>query len=362
MLCHNCRSEGAEGKKYCADCGAPLAHPEETKLQRQVVKIFEEQFRRRDQKLLELETADAAYSRLKKMAYPMVTAIAIVLAGVGYVGYGKYQNAIEAIKATESKAVGGLKSEADKEAQSIRSEATNQRASLQATAGTETTALRQEAGNMRRENSRTSQEFVAAAEQARTKVQGAQAELGKVQQQLAALRESYGAAQTEITQLREQGTSLKQKYDAVGTQIAVLQSPNVGSVVGLSETLSMRDSISTSLSGASVTSLRFYSVGSSGPEVEKIQKRLAELGCYDGEITGQFDLQTKASVERFNSARGEQFPTAVIDVAGWDNLFGPIVLPPKPSTYTVSGTLTVTGNVVLGGSTIPVMGAVRCTN
>ena len=339
MLCPSCKSEGAEGKKYCADCGAPLAESEEMKVRQQVEKIFEEQFRRRDQKLLEIESADAIYSRLKKMAIPVGIAIAIASAVVGFVGYGKYKSAIEVIKATEVQAVAGLKSQAGKESENIRTEAANQRSSLQATAGTETTTLRQEASKMRQQNSKASQEL---------------------QQQIAFLKQKNDAAEREIAQLQQQGTSLKQKYDTAGTQLAaVLQPPKVAASVIVSETATFSDQASAVLSSPAKTELRYYSIGSSGPEVEKIQKRLTELGCYDGQISGRFDAQTKASVEKFNSARGELFPSGVIDPVGWSNLFGPIMPGPKPTTYSVSGNLTVTGTMVLGSS-VPVLGAVRC--
>ena len=46
--------------------------------------------------------------------------------------------------------------------------------------------------------------------------------------------------------------------------------------------------------------------GSTGPEVDNLQKRLKELGYYTGNITGTFDSATRDALVRFEARYGEQ--------------------------------------------------------
>ncbi|MBQ1507658.1 MAG: peptidoglycan-binding protein [Ruminococcus sp.] len=47
-----------------------------------------------------------------------------------------------------------------------------------------------------------------------------------------------------------------------------------------------------------------YKIGSSGEEVKNIQNRLAQLGYYKGEISGEFDEATEAAYKQFQAAAG----------------------------------------------------------
>ncbi|MBU5462748.1 peptidoglycan-binding protein [Lachnoclostridium sp. MSJ-17] len=69
-----------------------------------------------------------------------------------------------------------------------------------------------------------------------------------------------------------------------------------------SDTSSTVSSSSNSGSSKSSTSLLRY--GSSGSEVEKIQKRLSELGFYDGAIDGDFGRVTEQAYRAFQEAAG----------------------------------------------------------
>jgi hypothetical protein len=331
MDCLRCRAQNVDGKKFCGDCGAMLSSPEEERIRTLAKSILEEQFRLRDQKLLEIETADAIYDRLKKLATPTVLAITIAIAILGFIGYGKFNSLLDAMKVAETEGLARLRSQTDKETQHIKDEAGAERTALQASTASEAATLRREANSMRAENSKSYNELQAEVKRARAKL---------------------ADAQSEIAQVMEQGTTLKDKYDTVGTQLVNLKgfSPT-NNVVGLT--------------GSSVTSgdlgqfLRIYSVGSAGPEVEQIQAKLKELGCYEGAVSGQYDALTKESVERFNRARGELFPSGVVDSTGWSMLFGPVYPAPKaPSTFQglVSGDIRLSAS----GPAAPVLGAVRC--
>ena len=45
-------------------------------------------------------------------------------------------------------------------------------------------------------------------------------------------------------------------------------------------------------------------LGASGEDVRRLQERLREFGFYDGEITGEFDEKTRASVISFQESEG----------------------------------------------------------
>src|SRR5258707_11459836 len=116
MQCQACGAESPDEKKYCAECGAPLQVPQEVIVRRHALAVFEEQFRKRDQKLLEVETADAVYARLSKAAIPAALALAIV----AFVGYTKYNNLLDAMKVAESQAVQRLQGQEEQEADQIK--------------------------------------------------------------------------------------------------------------------------------------------------------------------------------------------------------------------------------------------------
>jgi predicted amidophosphoribosyltransferase len=58
MQCSECGSEAPTGKRFCSDCGSPL-RSEGGEFYDQIVSIVNQQLRRRDQKTLEQQTAEA---------------------------------------------------------------------------------------------------------------------------------------------------------------------------------------------------------------------------------------------------------------------------------------------------------------
>ena len=50
--------------------------------------------------------------------------------------------------------------------------------------------------------------------------------------------------------------------------------------------------------------MRNLEFGSSGEDVKRLQERLKEFGFYDGEISGDFDEKTLASVKNFQEKEG----------------------------------------------------------
>jgi hypothetical protein len=334
MDCLHCHVPNPDEKKFCGDCGAVLNTPEEVRIRQLAESILEEQFRRRDQKLLELESADAIFDKLKKRAAPTIFAITVALAIVGFVGYDQFKSLLGAMKVTEAGALASLRGQTELETQHIRQEAAGERASLQSSASKETTEFHKEVSTMRADSEKSSRELQAEVKQARTKL---------------------AEAQNEIVQLMTQGTVLKNKYDNVGTQLASLQnlSSQPGTnAVGLNESVSATDQITVLTQSPSS---RIYSVGSSGPEVERIQSRLKELGCYDGVVDGQYGVSTKEAVERFNHARGDAFPSGVVDPFGWFTLFS---LTGDEATSSLSGGIP---RVSISSPSTPVLGAARCT-
>ena len=71
-----------------------------------------------------------------------------------------------------------------------------------------------------------------------------------------------------------------------------------------SSSSSESSSSSSSSSGSTASKPTSWSKGSNDDEVVKIQKRLAELGYYDGAIDGDFGDKTDAAFRAFQAAAG----------------------------------------------------------
>jgi peptidoglycan hydrolase-like protein with peptidoglycan-binding domain len=56
-----------------------------------------------------------------------------------------------------------------------------------------------------------------------------------------------------------------------------------------------------------------YTLGSTGEGVKSIQSRLAALGCYSGQISGNFDASTVAGVTAFKAAQNNPLATRKYD-------------------------------------------------
>lgn len=64
----------------------------------------------------------------------------------------------------------------------------------------------------------------------------------------------------------------------------------------------------------------FYRCGSKGPEVERIQARLKELGYYHGPVDGDFGGGTESAVKAFQKAKGLT-PDGIVGPQTWKLLF-----------------------------------------
>lgn len=64
----------------------------------------------------------------------------------------------------------------------------------------------------------------------------------------------------------------------------------------------------------------FYRCGSKGPEVERIQARLKELGHYHGPVDGDFGGGTESAVKTFQKAKGLT-PDGIVGPQTWKLLF-----------------------------------------
>jgi hypothetical protein len=72
--------------------------------------------------------------------------------------------------------------------------------------------------------------------------------------------------------------------------------------------------------------MAFYSRGSTGPEVQRIQKRLKELGLYVGPADGVFGGGTESSVKVFQSREGLT-ADGVVGARTWQTLFDEADIP-----------------------------------
>jgi hypothetical protein len=105
-VCPRCQSENSPGKRYCSDCGNSLDNNFEVTLQRLVKESLDA--RLKDQKVLEIETAQAIVSRLKiwstLFGFFVLLPLGIVLGVLGINSYEKFTSQIlEAQKAITPK-------------------------------------------------------------------------------------------------------------------------------------------------------------------------------------------------------------------------------------------------------------------
>jgi len=255
MDCPKCTAPNPDNKHFCGECGASLDSVSED-FRRNVLTVFREQLK--DQKLVEIETTDAVVARLKSIAKPFLYTLAALAALLGVLGIRSTQDVLRGVAAARETAVQTLRQQASAETQSL------------------------------------SQEASAIREQYR--------KLGDQQDLIAKLKQ----AQADLQTIQQAGRSLKARYEQLGTEMAATTT----------DATATRPAASSSVSGDVAVSLGgnrqpvkppakpIYALGSRGDEVQQIQRRLSDLGCYAGEVNGAFDEKTKQAVERFNQRPG----------------------------------------------------------
>jgi hypothetical protein len=264
MECPKCKIMNPEGKRFCGDCGSALI-PIDEEFRKNVEAIVRDQLR--DQKMVEIETADAVLLRLKTWAKPFIYALGILAAVLGLLGFRTLKDATDTLKNAQQKAL----------------------VALQEQAATESKSLSQEAASMR-------------------------AQLNQVNDQ--DLVQKLRDAEAQLTRIQAAGRKLKERYESASTELAQVQSGPEDAKVSHRIGMTLRPG------DRSGEEARIVAPGSSGPDVQRIQQRLAQLGCYTGQPSGAYDAATKAAVERFNSARGEVLAIGVVDVPTRQALFG----------------------------------------
>jgi hypothetical protein len=327
VKCVRCAAENPDTNKYCGECGA-LNTTKDGHIRDLATSVFNEQFKKRDQKLLEVETVDAVYRGLTRAAVPIVALLALA----GWVGWGKYDNALGAIESAKVTAIKSLQDQTGTEADSIRGDAAKERTLLQESARQEAKNLQDEQSNFKKQYVQKSATAEAELEQYRAKLKTKEAELAQVYRQGTALRAQYDDTVSGLTSMGMGGASLP------GINLSATQPAILGD--------------------SALQPQPVYSLNSSGPEVEKIQERLKQLNCYSGEISGHYDEDTKQAVERFNRYRGEAFPSGVVDVSDWITLFSPIIS--EARTPVASSSASVFVMPTAGSYLPPVPGAVSC--
>jgi hypothetical protein len=297
MQCPSCKSDNPEGKPYCGDCGLPIDADAE-RLRQQITRIISGQFR--DRGLVEVEVTDRVLGRLQIFAKVFGFSFALFIAALAFFGIRSYTDAAGKLNEASGTAIANLQRQASVQEKNLRQESDRAVATLQKfTTNPELEALvRQAATRTRQYDAR-----VAALEQA------AKEDQAKVAQ-LAELRKH--APSTPIGDLNPR---LFQPYSSIGI-------PSDG----------------TTPFPSTENLLKNYAVGSKGTDVEKIQQRLKTLGCYEGELTGNFDEATAKAVAAFKQAQQivripaltsfpvtgslQQVYEGNVDYVTWSTLFG----------------------------------------
>lgn len=325
MVCSTCGAESIGGKRFCADCGSPLQSGD-SQLHDEVLPIVIQELRRRDQKILERETADAIVADVWVDIKRALWGGVIVLIILGAFGLKEYKDALRAISSTGEQAVNSLRSQASQAEQNLSGEGTKQKHAIENTAAMEIAGVKSEAEEIRQRYARfgNDAEIQSARKQADARLQ---------------------AEIAHVKELEKAGNELKDRYEQTGKQLAQLQAPNQlflplvsstaanlpgtlssptlkdgGVFINPSESLKLTDQVSTLVKSS--PALRFYSLGSKGPDVERIQQKLLELGCFEGTVSGNYDEMTQRAVMKFNTARHAVFSSNLVDASTWDALFG----------------------------------------
>src|SRR2546423_1299158 len=91
IACPSCTAQNPDDKKYCGDCGAPL-HSQSPSFRDQIQVVIKDQLK--DQKVLEIETAQAIVARLldwgKLFSIAVVIPLTILGAALGWFGVKTY--------------------------------------------------------------------------------------------------------------------------------------------------------------------------------------------------------------------------------------------------------------------------------
>jgi hypothetical protein len=277
MVCPKCKAPNPDEKRFCADCGCGL-DPVDEEFRSRVKGLLREHLK--DQKLVEIETADAVMARLKTMARPFLYVLALFLTVLGILGFRSLRDVFEALKSEQATAVQKLREQASNESRALTSEADAIRAQFR--------------------------------------------KIGDQQELVAQLRQTE--SQLRSIQMASQG--LKQRYEKLGTELAMSQGGGVSAGNGARTALKapseagIRAGGGGGGSGSGTDSApSVLAIGSSGPEVTRVQRRLHELGCYSGAISGEFDQATRNAVSRFNEARGDALAIGIVDQATSAALF-----------------------------------------
>jgi uncharacterized phage infection (PIP) family protein YhgE len=154
MDCPRCHRPSPEGKKYCADCGAPL-DPQTTYLASFVQKTVQDEIDKRfkDQRLVDIETSQAIAERLhgwaKIFAYCVglpVAALFIVLSVAGIEKYSDFRNLINSVEQGVRPRIEQAKVAAD-QAQHAADAAKNETATAERTLGNVTSQINKQLGS-----------------------------------------------------------------------------------------------------------------------------------------------------------------------------------------------------------------------
>ena len=281
MDCAKCKAANPDGKRFCGDCGSSL-EPLDEEFRRKVQTILREQLR--DQRMVEIETADAVLARIKTLAKPFLYAAGVVFGVLGVLGFRSVKDVVSALNAAQQQAVLTLKSQAGHESQQISLEAQRIREQLS------------KVGDQG--------ELIRKVKDTETQITAMQAEAAAIKAQekkvVASLRERLENDAATLAQWQSGGTA-PAAGNGGGTRKIGMPGKGGGDPGDNEE--------------------HYLAVGSRGREVEKVQQRLVALGCFPGPVNGDYDQATYNAVERFNRLRGDPLALGAVDPPTYRALF-----------------------------------------
>jgi hypothetical protein len=330
MICTICAEENPETNRYCGQCGGAL-DIESEKFRNQVTAIVQHAFK--DQELVAVTIADKAEDRLWRLGKVLAGAGSLLGIALAIFGFTSIERAKSQIDAAALFATQHLSSTA---------------ASSEKTIDQQRQALLLEMQKQAQPTEEALQQFAAKTKATSAELLHYQALAQGYTQQMAQLKKIRETSpQTPIGDIKNDLFQIAATQYALGGLGAGINGGGIGSPYAANPYINSGRPPTSGLSATSAPLIAPYKIGSQGIAVEAIQARLAQLGCYSGSISGQYDSATDSAVRAFQGTKStgqrlsdiktppiEPPPTAApstddavlgdVGLSTWSRLFSPV--------------------------------------
>lgn len=273
IKCASCNQDNPENNHFCGQCGAQL-DPQGERLRAQIAALLESKYK--DQNLVGIAVADKIEERLWARGKVVGLAVTIFIAALALFGYQSVESAKKQISQSVENAKDSLDGAVSSAKTSVIEEASKSKTEIQVQSDSIVHELQGEVRPTDR-----------AVQNINTRAKEANVGLVQVEQVI----KDYNQRISEVNVIRD---------TAPTTPIGNIPSGLLQPIKTLPSQIITTVDIPGLLTGSSLRATVLpYTKGDSRPAVSLIQTRLAQLKCYDGQISGSFDEATADAVTRF---------------------------------------------------------------